>query len=112
MPVRGTEPPAMKKGAAPPRGTGDGAAPHVAKPCRCRRAGVVAAAAEAVGRPPAGHKGPAWGRGRHTASGIRLGTELGVERAHDIGRREGVGARDAAVECSCTVKKQATENNR
>lgn len=46
----------MKKGAAPPRGTGDGAAPHVAKTCRRRRAGEVpaaAATAEATGRPPA-----------------------------------------------------------
>ena len=38
----------MKKGAAPPRGTGDGAEPHVAKPCRCRRAGKVPAAAAAA----------------------------------------------------------------
>ena len=43
----------MKKGAAPPRGTGDGAAPHVAKTCRRRRADEVPAAAEATGRPPA-----------------------------------------------------------
>ena len=46
----------MKKGAAPPRETGDGAAPHVAKTCRRRQAGEVpaaAAAAEAASRPPA-----------------------------------------------------------
>ena len=48
----------MKKGAAPHRRTGDGAAPHVAKTCRRRQAGEVPAAAAAAeaADPPAGRR--------------------------------------------------------